>query len=417
MIYQQQCATSNLNTSLRRMIKLFCAAIIATTTWTQAQTITVLHSFADNSGGTTPVGGVTLDRAGNLYGTTSGIVSDSPSTAFKMSHAGSGWIFNILYTFNHPNDPIEVYAPVVFGPDGALYGTGYGGGQNTLGAVFSLQPPTTVCKSVSCPWTLTTLYSFEFGNDAIHPYLGSLVFDSAGNIYGTTYSGGTFVRGTVFKLTRSSNGWTESVLYSFSGGSDGDFPYNGVALDSAGNVYGTTSEGGEHGFGTVYELSPSGSGWTETTLYAFTGGDDGATPIGSVAVDAQGNLYGTTTSDGGSENGTVWELSPSNGGWAFTVLHSFAAGQYRGGGPWATPTLDAAGNIYGTARSTGDPGFGEAFTLTSTGGGWINTSYYFDGENGQWPECSVALDASGNLYGTSMLGGAGDWGAVWEITP
>ena len=190
---------------------IFVAAIVSIPP-AQAQTITVLHSFTAHGDGSTPIGGVTLDRAGNLYGTTNGDESGSPSTVFKMSHAGSGWILNTLYTFNHPNDATDVYAGVVFGPDGALYGTSYAGGQNSLGAVFALQPPATACKSASCPWTSTTLYSFEYGNDGIHPDLGNLVFDSAGNIYGTTYSGGTYVRGTVFKLARSGNGWTESLL-------------------------------------------------------------------------------------------------------------------------------------------------------------------------------------------------------------
>ena len=392
---------------------IFVAAIVSIPP-AQAQTITVLHSFTAHGDGSTPIGGVTLDRAGNLYGTTKGDESGSPSTVFKMSHAGSGWILNTLYTFNHPNDATDVYAGVVFGPAGALYGTSYAGGQNSLGAVFALQPPATACKSASCPWTSTTLYSFEYGNDGIHPDLGNLVFDSAGNIYGTTYSGGTYVRGTVFKLARSGNGWTESLLYSFTGGSDGDFPYNGVAFDSAGNLYGTTSEGGSYGYGTVYELSPSGSGWTETTLYSFTGGDDGVNPIGSVAIDAPGNLYGTASSGGSGGVGTAWELSPSNGGWAFTLLHSFSGRTYPG--PSATPTLDAAGNIYGTSTYTGE-GFGEAFKLTSTGDGWTYTSYDFDGSNAHAPSCSVALDANGNLYGTAPLGGTEDWGVVWEITP
>lgn len=383
---------------------VFAAAIVSMPA-AHAQTITVLHSFGS---GSSPLAGVTLDRAGNLYGTTE---QGGPSTVFKLSHAGSGWILNTLYTFNHPNDPTDVYAGVAFGPDGALYGTAYEGGQFNLGAVFSLQPPAAACKSVSCPWTLTILHSFD-GSDGTHPDLGNLVFDSAGNIYGTTFGGGAHVRGTVFKLTRS-NGWAESVLYSFTGGSDGGSPYNGVTFDSAGNLYGTTSVGGS-GYGTVYELSPSGSGWTESTLYSFTGGDDGATPIGGVAIDAQGNLYGTASSGGSDGVGTAWELSPSNNGWAFTVLHSFS-GQTTPG-PLATPTLDAAGNIYGTSETNGE-GFGSAFKLTPTGGGWTYTSYDFNQSDGQYPGCSIALDANGNLYGTAPLGGHGDNGVVWEITP
>ena len=382
----------------------------------QAQTITVLHSFTGHGDGSAPAAGVTLDRAGNLYGTTSEVDLDGPGNVYKLSHSGSGWILNTLYSFNHPNDPTKIYAGVVFGPDGALYGTGYDGGANTLGAVFSLRPPANACKSVSCPWILTTLYSFNFGNDGIHPYRGNLVFDSAGNIYGTTYSGGTFVRGTVFKLTRTGNGWSESLLYSFSGGNDGDFPENGVTFDSAGNLYGTTSEGGSNGYGTVFELSPSAGGWTETTLYSFTDGDDGANPIGGVAIDAQGNLYGTTSlALGGVSPGTVWELSPSSGGWIFTLVHAFSGRTTPG--PLASPTLDAAGNIYGTSENYGEQG-GLVFELMPASGGWTYTSYDFKGSNGASPTSSVTLDASGNLYGTASSGGGScDCGVVWEITP
>jgi uncharacterized repeat protein (TIGR03803 family) len=378
----------------------------------RAQTINVLHSFSGRGDGSTPIAGLTLDRAGNLYGTTNGIITGSPSTVYKMSHAGSGWIFNTLYTFNHPNDPTYVYAPVVFGPDGALYGTSSVGAQYKLGAVFVLRPPATVCKSVSCPWELTILHSFD-GLDGIEPDRGNLVFDSAGNIYGTTFLGGAYSWGTVFTLTRS-NGWAESVLYSFTGGGDGRSPYSGVAFDSAGNLYGTTYKGGSDGYGMVYELSPSGSGWTETALYSFTGGSDGANPIGTVAIDAQGNLYGTA-SQGGTGAGTAWELSSSNGNWAFTLLHSFSG--RTNPGPLATPTLDAAGNIYGTFPYNGE-GFGGVFELTPSGGGWTFTSYDFDGSNGDAPSSSVALDASGNLYGTTSSGGTGcACGVVWEITP
>ena len=403
-----------ISTMLFALAVILAAAFVSVPS-VEAQTIAVLHSFTAHDDGSTPIAGVTLDRAGNLYGTTSGSESGGASTVFKLSHVGSGWVLNTLYTFNHANDPTDVYAGVVLGPDGALYGTSYEGAQFNLGAVFVLRPPATVCRSVSCPWTLTILHSFG-GSDGTHPDLGNLVFDSAGNIYGTTYAGGAHVRGTVFKLTRS-NGWAESVLYSFTGGSDGGSPSSGVAFDSAGNLYGTTTDGGSDGYGTVYQLSPSGSGWTETTLYSFTDNDDGATPIGGVALDALGNLYGTTSvALGGRGAGTVWELSPSGGGWGFSVLHSFSGPAYPG--PQATLTIDAAGNIYGTSTFTGEgSGFGEAFKLTSSGGGWTYTSYEFDGITLRNPECSVAVDANGNLYGTSLLGGTDNWGTVWEITP
>jgi len=389
-------------------------AVVSSVPAAQAQTINVLHSFTGFGDGGSPFAGVTLDRAGNLYGTTSN--PGYPPTVFKLTRAGSGWILSTLYTFDHPNDPALVYAGVVIGPDGLLYGTSYSGGQFNLGAVFSLRPPATACKSASCQWSSTTIYSFD-GLDGTHPLYGNLVFDAAGNIYGTTSGGGGHVRGTVFKLTRSGSSWTESVLYSFTGDADGGTPQSGVAFDSAGNLYGATNVGGANGYGTVFELSPSAGGWTETTLYSFTDGSDGANPIGGVALDAQGNLYGTTSvSLGGFAAGTVWELAPSSGGWAFTILHSFSQGTYPG--PVATPTLDAAGNIYGTSR-TGGEGLGEVFQLTPTSGGYSFTAYAFDLSNGDAPYGSVALDANGNLYGTTSGGGMNSCicGVVWEITP
>ncbi len=377
----------------------------------QAQTLIELHSFTNGADGSVPYAGVTIDRAGDLYGTTTAGGNGNVGTVYKLSHVGSGWTLSTLYTFDHPDDPGFVAAGVVFGPDGTLYGTGYYGGTSNNGAVFNLRPPATVCKSVSCPWTLTNIYSFTGGSDGKNPYLGNLIFDAAGNIYGTTESGGTDDFGTVFKLTRSGNSWTESVLYSFSGGRDGDLPENGVVFDSAGNLYGTTIAGGEYYYGMVYELSPSGSGWTESTLYSFTDGDDGSNPIGSVALDSHTNLYGTTNIGGPGDAGTVWKLTPSNGSWTFTRLHSFSGYQ----GPFDTPTLDAAGNVYGTSSFTGE-GDGEVFTLMPSGSGWSYTSYAFI-NNGYIPIGGVTLDAAGNLYGTTLGGGSRGDGLVWEITP
>ena len=180
--------------------------------------------------------------------------------------------------------------------------------------VYSLSPPATGCKTALCPWTETILYQFTGGSDGSNPG-GNLTFDRAGNLYGTTPYGGAFGQGTVFKLTPSNGGWTESVLHSFTGGSDGEQPNGGVILDEAGNLYGTTWEGGGSGCwgpgcGTVFQLTPSGSGWKENILYSFQYGTDGGYPIGGLIFDPSGNLYGTTTSGGSGGGGTVFELSP-----------------------------------------------------------------------------------------------------------
>lgn len=371
----------------------------------EAQSINVLHSFTNGADGECPYGGVTLDRAGNLYGTT-----NLGGGVYKLSRSGSGWTLNTLYTFNHPQDPTDISAGVVFGPDGTLYGTGSQGGANGDGAVFNLRPPASVCRSVSCPWTLSLLHSFS-GSDGSDPYFGNLVFDSAGNIYGTTYGGGAHGYGVVFELTRSGDSWMETVLYSFAERDDGGNPESGVVFDSAGNLYGSTFYGGTHGDGVVYELSPSGSGWSETTLYNFTGGSDGENPVSGVAVDSHGNLYGTTSAGGSGGTGTDWVLSPSGGNWTLTVVQSFSGYE----GPFASPTLDASGNVYGTSAFAG--GYGVVYKNTPSGSGWTYTDFDFNESDGAFPVGGVSIDASGNLYGTTCGGGTHDDGVVWEITP
>jgi uncharacterized repeat protein (TIGR03803 family) len=241
-------------------------------------------------------------------------------------------------------------------------------------------------------------------SDGAAPAFGDLTFDQAGNIYGTTAGGGTYYRGVVFKLTPSTGSWTETVLWNFTGGSDGGIPENGVIFDSAGNLYGTTSNYQGSGAGGAYELSPSGSGWTERTLYSL---DLTGNTLGGVTMDEHGNLYGTTGGPDGP--GGAWELTPSDGTWTFNLLQAFSGSE----GPWDTPTLDAEGNVYGSSSFTGRSGQGEVFKLAPSNGGWIYTSFGFDGSDGAGPTGSVILDADGNIYGTTTVG----YGEVWEVTP
>lgn len=216
-------------------------------------------------------------------------------TVFKLSHRSSGWVFDPLYSFEAGNDGDHPQARVIFGPDGRLYGTT--SDPSPFGAVFNLRPPPTACKTALCPWTHTVLHLFA-GSDGWGP-TGDLVFDLAGNLYGTTFEGGSHGQGAVYELTPSNGGWTESVLYSFMGGTDGENTNAGVIFDKFGNLYGTTTYGGMYncgnqGCGTVYELTPSGSGWTKTILYNFQGRSDGDFP-GGLVFDDSGNLYGTTS--------------------------------------------------------------------------------------------------------------------------
>lgn len=374
----------------------------------QAQTFLDLHSFTGFGDGSVPEAGVTLDRAGNFYGTT------FQGTVFKMSHAGSGWILSTLHTFGGSGDGANPASRVVFGPDGTLYGTTSAGGANRSGTVYNLRPPASVCRSTSCQWTETILHNFT-GSDGAGPQLGDLVFDAAGNIYGTTSSGGAFGQGVVFKLTPSGGSWTESVLYSFAGGNDGAVPYSGVILDAAGNLYGTTTMGGANSMGTVYELTRSQSGWSETILYAFGGSDQSFSPYGGLIFDRQGNLFGSA-SGGPNGGGTVYELVPANGGWTYNLAYGFSG--YAG--PRDSPTMDASGNIFITDLSTGVPyQAGSVYKLTPGSGGWTLTDLYdfIGASDGANPFGIVVLDAAGNVYGTTTLGGTHNLGVVFEITP
>lgn len=392
-------------------LALCFAALIA-----RAQTLTVLHNFTGRGDGAFPYAGLTMGKAGTFYGTASA-GADGHGVVFRISQAGSGWVLTPLYAFVGKPDGSVPYGGVIIGPDGSLYGMTFEGGQQNAGTVYRLRPSPTACGSFKCPWEETVLYSFcpqEPCSDGAGPGFGNLVFDQAGNLYGTTTGGGAGGQGVVFELTPSNGSWTESVIYSFPSSCDsGCLPYGGLIFDQAGNLYGTTGQGGEQNAGVVFELSPSGSGWTEQTLASVVISPYNLT-YGGLAMDGQGNLFGTS---GGGFPGGVFELTPSNGGWTYNVVQFLRSDN---AGPYDTPTLDAAGNVYGTSCGEGSDN-GEVFKLTPSNGGWSYSSVKFDFTNGECPVGGVTLDAAGIMYGTTGLGGSGACGAgcgvVWEITP
>ena len=364
-----------------------------------AQTFTVLHTFTGGSDGDSPYAGLSMDRAGNLYGTAafggngSGNCQEGGcGTVYRLVRKNSSWLFYTLYAFSG-SDGQNPEARVIIGPDGNLYGTTTYGGTANWGTVFRLQPPATACKAYLCPWTETVLHSFQGGSDGENPAYGDLTFDQAGNIYGTTPYGGSNGCGVVYELSPSNGSWIETILYTFKCGKDGYQPYAGVIFDKAGNLYGTTTTGG-NGYGNVFKLTRSGSVWTESSIYnfAFPGG-----AYGGLIFDSSGNLYGITFF-----TPQVYELSPSNGAWTYNVLYSF-----QGYGAVAPLTMDAAGNLYGTIF-LGDV---EVFRLTPSNGQWTLTG--FNGNAGSEPYGNVILDASGNLYSTATY----DPDCVFEITP
>lgn len=317
------------------------------------------------------------------------------------------------------------YAGVTLDSAGNLYGTTVGGGAYGQGTVFELTP------NSNGRWTEHVLHDFAGGKDGAAPYAGP-IFDAAGNLYGTTRYGGASGSGTVFQLTPDSNShWSERVLHQFTGGKDGGEPWSGVILDSSGNLYGTTSGGGNSSdcayssCGVVFELTPSANGgWQEKVLHSFTG-KDGGSPLASLVFDGRGNLYGTTDWDSVYLGGTVFELNHgSNGEWTEHVLHRFSRGS-DGAHPVAGLILGAASHLYGTTEfggelgACGGGGCGVVFELTHTSNGrWTEHVLYkfTGGTDGAAPLASLTFDPAGNLYSTASEGGAYSQGTVFELT-
>jgi uncharacterized repeat protein (TIGR03803 family) len=396
-----------------------------------AQTFSVLHSFTGGQDGANPLAGVNMDRAGNLYGTAS-LGGRGFGTVYKLGRHGSGWILNPLYQFRGAPDGFYPEARVTIAPDGTLYGTTFYGGNSyviclqgdtqTCGTVFHLTPPPTACSTVSCPWIETQIF---LGNNlpGLHYFgPGDLIFDQMGNLYGTALQGSEQGNGGgVYELSPSGGGWSESLIAGFGlPGTGGAQPFGDVIMDSARNLYGTT--GGAQGvsqfpYGTVFELSPSGSGWTQTVLHTFQNGNDGSFSKAGLVMDSAGNLYGTTSAAGAGNGGVVFELSPSQSGWTFNVLYSFPGPPGRG--PFGPLLLDSAGNLYGTTLAGGSFQQGAVFKLTNSNGVWTYNSLhdFTNGSDGRSPYGHLLLDTSGNLYGTAGWGGSSGNGVVWEITP
>ncbi len=400
-------------------VALACALCMACEPM-RAQTFTVIHSFTGGVDGGNPRAGLTIDQNNNLYGT--GFIGAQGGVVFKMLHASGGWLLSPLYEF--PNVSIgEAPDSVLLRSDGVLYGTTYHGGSGDNGTVFRLTPPNRTCATSFCDWSATALYRFAGSPDGSVP-MGGVVFDQAGNLYGSTQYGGLGQHnpGTIYQLTPSTRGsWTETQLYSFTGGADGSY-IDGVIMGADGNLYGTALYGGVGNQGTVFELAHSGSGWNFQVLHTFQGGADGANPTGGLIFDQAGNVYGSTAAGGAIGGGTVFEMTPSNGGWTMTTLYNFyGLGEC---GPYASLTLDQQGNLWGTTYCSGHYTAGTAFKLTPSNGRWVYTLLheFTNGADGGFPYRAVVLDSAGNAYGTTTLGGNSgncypSCGVVWEVSP
>ena len=407
------------------LIALGCLATVVAPP-AKAQSFSVLYNFKGREDGARPYGGVVRDAEENLYGTASAGGFDDPrcgggcGTVFRLRLAGSTWVLDPIYKFHH-DDGWDPLARVVFGPDGALYGTTLAGGiyGEDYGTVFSLRQPAQPCKAVPCPWNQMLLWNFEGGTDGVNPGVGDLTFNASGHIFGTTYTGGAHSVGIVYELAPvPGGGWIENVAYSFGGGPSGDgaYPWADVVFDVAGNMYTTTVEGGGAECGTAVQLYPIASRWADTILHSFSCSSDGQYPLAGLVFDSAGNLYGATVQRGAPASGTVFELAAPDGLGGYSIIHDFEGSGY---GPSNSLTVGSDGTLYGTTQMDGQSGQGTVFKLTFANGNWTYTSLhnFTGGNDGGTPYSRVTLDAAGNLYGTASAGGAYHYGVVWKIVP
>ena len=397
-------------------------AILALSAWA-ADTEKVLYSFTGGNDGGDPAAQLIFDGAGNAYGTTVVGGLYGCGTVFELTPLSGGkWQQTVLYSFSCFDDGKNPYGGVTFDGSGNLYGTTVAGGSggactgDGCGVVYKLTPS-------GGGWTQTVLYNFTGGDDGYGPG-SAVVLDKAGNVYGTAPDGGAYSQGVIYQLSLKNGQWQQTVIHAFTGGDDGAVGSLGsLLLDAAGNLYGVTELGGKYGAGIVFKLSAAGGSWKLTTLYAFQGLPDAGYPYGGLIADAKGNLYGTTYFGGASGLGAVFEVGvgpTALAGWKESVLYSFQ-GDTDASFPTSTLVFDAAGNLYGTSSTGGNPSCdcGTIFKLAPNAGGWSESVLHnFGGAgDGSYPNYGLTPDGMGNYFGTTPVGGAHGQGVVFEITP
>jgi len=379
-------------------------ALTITTSPVQAQTFSLVHTFTGESDGGSPLSGLIIDSAGNLYGTASYGGGGGYGVVLKLNVNGEE---TVLHNFAGGTDGAAPEGRLVRDAAGNLYGTTFAGGTTGDGTIFEIN---TKGKE-------TILHRFTGANGA-NPEAG-LTMDAKGNLFGTTTAGGANGNGTVFKLGKNSKGkWEENLLYSFGQGSDGTVPVAGITLDKTGNIYGTTSAGGTYTYGTIFKLTHGKTGWTEKILHNFQDAADGGVPYAGLVFDQSGNIYGAATeANQQNDGGTVFQLTPANGTWNFNVLYTLPG--WGVSGTFRDVLLDAAGNLYATTHCDGSYSAGTVYELTPTNGTWTYTSLYVftGGDDGMFSFSNLVFDAQGNLYGTTEVGGASGYGVVFKIAP
>ena len=329
-------------------------------------------------------------------------------------------IYNFCSLTNCADGSGPYLGNLIFDSAGNLYGTTVTGGTDNVGVVFELSP------QGSGLWKETVLHNFlTNGKDGNKPY-GSLVFDKNGNLYGTTTEGGVHLDGVVFELSPGANGkWTETIIHAFNdNGKDAAAPYGAPVFDSAGNLYGSTDAGGKNYLGSVYELSPGANGkWTEKILHSFAdNGKDGWIPVSPVILDSSGNIYGTTLLGGSGGNGIVYELTSTNGKWTEKILHAFANNNKQGAESYGALAFNASGDLVSTTVSGGQTNNGTVYELIpGSGGKWTEKvlhSFITSRSTGEYPYANIIFDGSGNMYSTTESGGNGAQanGTIFEMS-
>ena len=382
----------------------------------------VLHTFIGGSDAWFPNGPLTLDSAGNLYGTslyggsTTACGGYGCGTVFQLALKSGHWGESVLYNFADFTSYAGAYGPLVLDSSGNIYGIGtfayYNDGEYYGGELFQV-------LDNAGAYTGSALHNFVGGNDdGAQPNPG-LVRDSAGNLYGSTQVGGDLNNnGVVFQFSHDGDGnWTETLIYEFGQGKS-SCPVGAMAIDKAGNLYGTTACGGAYGVGSVYRLSLAEGVWTIESLYDFTPDVMCYSPEpGGLAMDAAGNLYVSTQYDGSYGVGMIFKLTPTVGYWKFSLIHSFT-GSTDGGYPTGGLVIDSSGSIYGTTYTGGLFQYGTVYKFAhGAKGGWTETVLHnFAGTSDGYNAQGVILDSSDNVYGVAEYGGADLDGVAYEIT-
>jgi uncharacterized repeat protein (TIGR03803 family) len=317
-----------------------------------------IHAFGSNSDGAHPTAGLTPDRTDSVfYGTTQLGGANGVGTAFSLVQSGRHWTENVLHHFDDSDGAYPVALLTRDKATGVLYGTTTQGGTDGCGTAFQLNP---------AGEQFGTLYNFQGGTDGCDPQTQMRPGSKAGTLFGATTAGGAYNGGTLFILTEKAGIWTESVLYTFTGGSDGAFPVDITepADDPASSIFGVAQDGGSDGWGVVFQLSKPRHKWLYKVIYTFTGGSDGSYPVGLRLDQQTGLLYGTAASGGAANQGVVFRLARVGNYWRETVLHNFSGGS-DGANPQSRPLLDPrTGVLYGTTLNGGLYGGGTVYSVT-----------------------------------------------------